>query len=257
MTINVQAWSSSGDDGLEHGGNLLWGAYPTNMKLYQGDTLIHENLWSVGDMQWIEVPAGKLPYRLVLDASRPAEEFRLSTRTHTEWDFMSDPTRRTTSCRLALMQLDYSLPTDLRGDVKAGSTQQIGLTPVAAMGGSGIGNVTTVTLEVSYDDGATWQTVTLTKADGRWSANAQAERSRGRLHVAARGRVHRRRLGHQAGGHPGLRPVDDPLKTSRPRGAALPGAVSSRPCRGSRRRWEVAGCSPCLGSPRRRRPCTG
>ena len=28
-----------------------------------------------------------------------------------------------------------------------------------------------MTLEVSYDDGATWQPVTLTKADGRWSAN--------------------------------------------------------------------------------------
>ena len=28
MTINVQAWSSSGNDGLEHGGNLPWGRCP-------------------------------------------------------------------------------------------------------------------------------------------------------------------------------------------------------------------------------------
>jgi hypothetical protein len=170
MTINVQAWSSSGNDGLEHGGNLLWGAYPTNLKLYQGDTLIRENEWS-SDIQWQEVPAGRLPFRLVLDASRPGEEFVLSTRTHTEWDFISESNESDIFEPMALMQLNYSLPTDLRGNVRAGSTQQFSITPLAGLGTSGIGNVTSVSLEVSYDDGATWQPVSLTNAKGKWSAD--------------------------------------------------------------------------------------
>jgi hypothetical protein len=178
MTINVQAWSSSGNDGLEHGGNLLWGAYPTNLKLYQGDTLIHENELA-SDIQWKEVPSGRLPYRLVLDASRPAEEFVLSTRTHTEWDFVSESNEADDFQPLPLMQLNYSLPTDLRGNVKAGSTQQFGLMPIAAMGTSGIGNVTSVSLEVSYDDGVTWQKVNLTKANGKWTANLKVKGSVG------------------------------------------------------------------------------
>ncbi|MFI6950140.1 hypothetical protein [Streptomyces sp. NPDC050422] len=39
-------------------------------------------------MQWVEVPAGSLPYRAVFDAERPGDAFRLSTHTHTEWTFM-------------------------------------------------------------------------------------------------------------------------------------------------------------------------
>ena len=88
MTWNVQAWSSSSDE-MRLGGFLPWGETPTHLQVFQGDTLIHDNPYSA-DMQWKEVPAGNLPYRVVLDAERPADVFRLSTRTHTEWDFMSD-----------------------------------------------------------------------------------------------------------------------------------------------------------------------
>ena len=169
MTLNVQAWTAAGS-AVDHGGSLGFGTVPTTMRLYQGDTLIREN--KVGsDMQQVLVPSGTLPYQLVLDASRPAGEWRLSTRTHTEWDFVSGPTSGITFEPLALLEFDYHLETDLRGDAKAGTTQDIELTAgPQAGGGPDVGTVVSGTLEVSYDDGATWQPVSLSAdAAGKWT----------------------------------------------------------------------------------------
>jgi hypothetical protein len=178
MTINVQAWSSSGNDGIEHGGNLGWGSVPTNMKLYQGATLIDENQFS-SDMQWTAVPSGRKPYHLVLDASRP-DEWRLSTRTHTEWDFISESNTADNFVPFPLLQLDYGFATDLRGDVKAGTTQEISINPVPQGGMPGTGKITSVKLDVSYDDGVTWQKVTLTKgANGKWLGNLKLAKKPG------------------------------------------------------------------------------
>jgi subtilisin family serine protease len=169
LTLNVQAWTSSGGV-VDHGGSMPFGAVPANMKLYQGDTLIRENTMSAS-LQNVDVPSGTLPYHLVLDASRPAAEWRLSTRTHTEWDFVSGTTPTTAAEPLALLELDYHLDTDLRGDAKAGRTERITLTagPQAGGGHDG-GPVTSASLDVSYDDGATWKPVTLHKqSNGQWS----------------------------------------------------------------------------------------
>jgi subtilisin family serine protease len=173
MTFNVQAWSSS-SDAMRLGGYLPWGATPTHLRVFQGDTLIHDNPYSA-DMQWKEVPAGNLPYRAVLDAERPGDVFRLSTRTHTEWTFMSGTVEGESFEPFSVMQLDYGLETDLRGDVRAGGKQQITVYPRSADFGSLPGSVTTATLEISHDDGATWQSVTLSKgASGRWAGSFRA-----------------------------------------------------------------------------------
>ena len=67
---------------------------------------------------------------------------------------------------------DYLLETDLHGDVKARATQRIALKPVSTDLGTVPGKVTAVKLDVSYDDGATWQKVTLAKgADGYWKGS--------------------------------------------------------------------------------------
>ncbi|MFE9694324.1 S8 family serine peptidase [Micromonospora sp. NPDC005806] len=178
MTINVQTWSPSADV-LEHGGYLDWGSVPVNMKLYQGDRLLYENKRS-SDLQWKSVPAGTLPYHLVLDASRPADQWRLSTRTHTEWDFVSSSNDAVFLEPFALLQMEYRLDTDLHGDVKAGTTEQIRLKPIPqAGGGPSTGNVTSVTLEVSYDDGATWQPVTLSEDADWWNGELKLAKQPG------------------------------------------------------------------------------
>ncbi|SDZ07741.1 Serine protease, subtilisin family [Saccharopolyspora shandongensis] len=179
MTINVQAWSPSADE-LEHGGYLDYGSVPVNMKLYQGDQLLYEKKNS-SDLQWKSVPTGTLPYHLVLDASRPAEQWRLSTRTHTEWDFVSSTNDADFFEPFALLQMEYRLDTDLHGDVKAGTTEEIRVKPIPqAGGGPSTGNVTSTTLEVSYDDGATWQQVTLNKgADDWWNGELKLAKQPG------------------------------------------------------------------------------
>ncbi|MDX2294188.1 MULTISPECIES: S8 family serine peptidase [Streptomyces] len=170
MTWNVQPWASAADT-LRLGGYLPWGETPTHLRIYQGDTLIHDNPRSA-DMQWVEVPPGDLPYRAVLDAERPADLFRLSTRTHTEWTFRSDTVDADFFQPFSVLNLDYRLETDLHGDIKADALQRITLTPGAMDLGRVPGDVTTVTLDVSYDDGAAWRKVHLTRGtDGSWTGS--------------------------------------------------------------------------------------
>lgn len=178
MTWNVQAWASASDN-MRLGGFLPWGETPSHLQVFQGDTLIHDNPVS-GDMQWVEVPAGNLPYRAVLDVERPGDVFRLSTRTHSEWTFMSDTVESDFFERFSVLNLDYKLETDLHGDVKAGATQRIALKPVSMDGGTVPGKIATVKLDVSYDDGATWQKVTLAKgANGYWTGSLRTAKKPG------------------------------------------------------------------------------
>ncbi|MEU4353128.1 S8 family peptidase [Streptomyces virginiae] len=178
MTWNVQAWASASDN-MRLGGFLPWGETPTRLRVFQGDKLIHDNPNGT-DMQWIEVPAGRLPYRAVLDAERPGEVFRLSTRTHTEWTFMSDTVDSEFFERFSVLNLNYRMETDLHGDVPAGTTRQIALKPVSMDLAAVPGTVTSVKLDVSYDDGATWQKVTLQKgADGYWTGSLKTAKKPG------------------------------------------------------------------------------
>ncbi|NUT18683.1 MAG: S8 family serine peptidase [Hamadaea sp.] len=174
MTFNVQAWTASGEV-IDHGGTL-GGTVPESLKLYQGDTLIRQS--SSSALQNVTVPSGVRAFRLVHDASRPADIWRLSTRTHTEWSFTSGTT--TANTPLALPELDYDLPADLHGDVNAGSTQHIRLEAGPQLGGGVDGGpVTTVTLQVSYDDGATWTPVTLTQRSGGWEGDLKLPKQAG------------------------------------------------------------------------------
>ncbi|MEV6106968.1 S8 family serine peptidase [Streptomyces sp. NPDC051940] len=178
MTWNVQAWASSSDN-MRLGGYLPWGETPSHLQVFQGDTLIHDNPVS-GDMQWVEVPAGNLPYRTVLDVERPGDVFRLSTRTHTEWTFMSDTTDSDFFEPFSVLNLDYKLESDLHGDIRANATQEIALKPVSMDLGTVPGKVTAVKLDVSYDDGATWQKVTVHKGTGGyWTGTFQTAKKPG------------------------------------------------------------------------------
>ena len=131
---------------LEHGGYLEWGTVPTNLKLYQGKTLIDENEFS-SDFQWVEVPAGTKPYRLVLDASRPgrrvapvhphAHRVELRLQSNEADDFVP----------FTLMQLDYGLrdrPARRRQGGHDTQDQHCGPDPNPAATGTG-----TVTLGVA------------------------------------------------------------------------------------------------------------
>ena len=178
MTWNVQAWSSFSDR-LELGGFLPWGETPTHLQVFQGDTLIHDNPYSA-DMQWVEVPAGNKPYRVVLDAGRPADVFRLSTRTHTQWTFMSDTVEGDEFKPFSVLDLDYRLDTDLRGDIRAGAKQRISVRPGSMDLGTVPGKISRVSLDVSSDGGVSWRKVGLGRdADGWWTGSFDAPKRGG------------------------------------------------------------------------------
>ncbi|HEY1178019.1 MAG TPA: peptidase S8, partial [Phytomonospora sp.] len=155
-TINITPWT---DSGRGHAGFL--GEEALDLKLYQGETLLKQSVWQA---IYLDLPMERQDYRLVLDAQRP-DAWEYSTRTHTEWEFSSEGHTADELRALALLQLDYSVDTDLGGDVKAGSKVSFGLSASHMPGVTGAGTVTGATFEFSYDDGATWQTGSLT-ADG-------------------------------------------------------------------------------------------
>ena len=64
-----------------------------------------------------------------------------------------------------------------------------------------------MTLDVSYDDGATWQQVTLTKgANGYWTGTFKLPRSRGGF-ISVRASAAPTAAQRQERDHPGVRPA--------------------------------------------------
>lgn len=114
-------------------------------------------------------------YRFEMDTTRP-ELWDLSTRTATAWDFRAQTTVEADRVNLPLLQLDYHLDTDLTGTLAGGARQTIGLCAVHNPGAAGAGVPTTATLEVSYDDGTTWQRAELDpERAGSWSATVRID----------------------------------------------------------------------------------
>ncbi|WP_431955130.1 S8 family serine peptidase, partial [Actinacidiphila sp. bgisy167] len=180
MYITAPGW---GDSGSGHVGEAE-ANYDVKdwMALYQGD---QELDW--GNAEWLQVPslpAEKLPYRLVVDNDRADWANPYSRHTLTEWNFTSAATGSESSVSLPLIQLDYGVETD-----RAGKADRHAELTVAA---SHLPGTTTAigkpSLEVSYDDGKTWQRADLDRDDDGWRTGLRAPKSAGfaTLRVTAR-----------------------------------------------------------------------
>ncbi|MEU8809111.1 S8 family serine peptidase [Streptomyces violaceoruber] len=166
-TSVMTAWGDSGG----HAG-VVWADGDTSrISLYQGGELlgedVNERIVMVGGLS-----PGPKPYRLVLEGSRNLPDRPYSTRTRTVWDFTSattDPTRLTP---LPLVQLDYAMAVDLSG--RAHRRTELTVTASHLEGAAGAGAIRTATVEVSYDDGATWHRTALRKSADGWTARLDA-----------------------------------------------------------------------------------
>ncbi|WP_406719626.1 S8 family serine peptidase [Streptomyces anthocyanicus] len=166
-TSVMTAWGDSGG----HAG-VVWADGDTSrISLYQGGELlgedVNERIVMVGGLS-----PGPKPYRLVLEGSRNLPDRPYSTRTRTVWDFTSattDPTRLTP---LPLVQLDYAVAVDLSG--RAHRRTELIVTASHLEGAAGAGAIRTATVEVSYDDGATWHRTALRKSADGWTARLDA-----------------------------------------------------------------------------------
>jgi hypothetical protein len=151
LHIDVPAWGGSDHVGM----TTDYERTQQKLTLYQGST----ELAQAGHLPpWIitEVPsAGELPYRLVLDASRDTTVSPYSSTTKTEWGFTSKAPSAEESAVLPLLQLHYEVGTDAAGKASKNATLAVAATHLP--GAVGVGTISPVTVEISYDDGQTWQ----------------------------------------------------------------------------------------------------
>ncbi|MFC5173630.1 S8 family serine peptidase [Streptomyces mutomycini] len=168
MQFNITPWTDSGEG---HSGSMPADEYDTtSYAFHQGDTLIKKGAGRAG-YAW-DLSAEKVPYRLVIDSVRDEATWKTSTRTHTEWGFVSgalpDGTER---ADIPLLQLAYDVETDLAGDVRAGEQVEVGIESGTQAWLDGAVKATGASLSVSYDEGGTWSAVELRKGSpGEWTA---------------------------------------------------------------------------------------
>ncbi len=161
------------DAGAGHSGSMPDKEYDTTTsKVYQATSCSTRPPGRAGYIG--DLPDKKLPYRLVLDASRDADTWKTSVRTHSEWSFVSGgqrPPEGPFQVDIPMLQLDYDVATDLAGDVRAGKWTEIGLSSTTQEWLNGSVKAAKARLSVSYDDGKTWSPVSLDKhRTGSWTA---------------------------------------------------------------------------------------
>ncbi|MGC4770081.1 S8 family serine peptidase [Micromonospora sp. DT44] len=130
--------------------------------LYQGDKELN---W--GNAEYLQVgglSAQRLPYRLVVENDRAAWTNPYSRQTRTEWGFSSAATGAESAEALPMIQLDYEVAIDRDGT----ASRRAPLTVVASQLPGVSVTVGAVTVEVSYDDGGTWQKPRLTRHGDGW-----------------------------------------------------------------------------------------
>jgi subtilisin family serine protease len=117
----------------------------------------------LGGIGTFDLPPGPGTFTVVATADRSSAELlepALSTRTRAEWTFHAEAGTRERAA-LPFLDIRWSLPLDDHNRAEAG-TLSGGLT-VATQPGARASRTTSVTVEVSYDDGNTWHPATVTR----------------------------------------------------------------------------------------------
>lgn len=169
LQLNAPGWGDSGPD--HTGSGDVWsdtGMTQETAVYLDGDLVDQVNPGSGAYVR--DAPADEHTYRLVTDTTLDPDTWGLASRGHTEWTFRSAETPDDHGTLLPLINIGYDIDTDLAGDVPGGTTIPVGIGAEYVVGAEGTGTMEDGTLEVSYDDGATWETVSLTRTQGEESA---------------------------------------------------------------------------------------
>jgi hypothetical protein len=127
-----------------------------------GSTVLYRDGVKVGEEQWggdgtFTVPAEDAAYRLEVHSER-GMPYTLSTKIDATWNFRSQHVD--TWAALPLWAIRFTPELDAQHTAPAGRRFTVPVT-VTAQPGAQVGSVQTLTVEVSYDDGATWTKATL------------------------------------------------------------------------------------------------
>lgn len=174
IILNFPAWA---DSGVGHTGADT--TYPGNqtIKFYQGDTLLRE-VQGQALYYFNGLPAENTQYRVVSEAARDESRWNTSIRTKTEWSFWckKDEESRTS---LPLLSLDFNIDTDISGNAIAGKSTKLGLSVYQVPGAPGNGVIDGAELEISFDEGQTWEKVELTSEGKGWTAAIKHPNNKG------------------------------------------------------------------------------
>ncbi|WP_328323070.1 S8 family serine peptidase [Kribbella sp. NBC_00382] len=167
LAMVAPGWS---DGGGNHTGTAF-GNFDLTQKLslYQGSTLVAE-----ADRDQLTVSGLKAesqPYRMVVDNTRGTYPSPYSTATRTEWTFNSASTADASP--VSLIQLDYAIDTDVAG--RAGRHDDLTISPKWSVSSTAEG-LRQPSLDISYDDGKTWQRAALRSTGKGWTTRLDGPR---------------------------------------------------------------------------------
>jgi hypothetical protein len=173
LRFNTPGWGDSGPDHTGFGD--VWSeesGMSQTTAVYLDGELADRRTGSTAYV-W-DAPAEERAYTVVTDTALDPARWPTATEGHTEWTFRSARTPADRRTVLPLINLGFDLGTDLAGTVRDGRV------PVRIHAGyvrdaAGTGTLGGGTLDVSYDEGASWRKVPLDEAGpAAW---------RGTLHV--------------------------------------------------------------------------
>lgn len=171
--FNTPGWGDSGPDHTGFGN--VWGDDSMSQftEVWVNGTRVDRKM-SSGAYAW-NAPAAEAEFKVVTDTTLDPARWRLSTKGHAEWTFRSKETPSDRSTFLPLINLGFDVDTDLKGDVRGGSRLPVGISAEYVKGAADTGTIGGGSLEVSYDDGATWQKVALKKSwrGAAWTGELQ------------------------------------------------------------------------------------
>ncbi|MEV6367197.1 S8 family serine peptidase [Micromonospora musae] len=172
ITAVIPGW---GDSGTAHEGNTSGNFAVDNvLRLYQGDKLVGETDRYRTMLSSEPLSRESLPYRLVSENRRDAWAGPYSTTTRTEWGFTSGAVSSGV-WNPSLIQLDYAVDTDVDG--KAKRAADLTVTALHLPTATEASTIRTVTLDLSYDDGATWHHAKLRRDGDGWRTRIDAPRT--------------------------------------------------------------------------------
>ncbi|MFE0631732.1 S8 family serine peptidase [Streptomyces sp. NPDC058864] len=176
LYIDIPAWGS--------GDHVGWNQDPAGTQqqtLYQGTDQLGQGDFTT--VQGDAPSARRLPYKLVVTGERDVTYTPYSSRTRTEWDFVSAAPTDAATAVLPLVQLDYGIATDAAG--RTGRHDTLSVTAAHLPGAGLAGRIGAVGLELSYDDGRTWHK-SACGSDGRFRLDAPNKASFVSLRATAR-----------------------------------------------------------------------
>lgn len=173
---------AAGNFGEAWAGGTDGAGYRQLFQVWHGDELLGEASGIVRPAGTIALPPGEETYRIDYSLENRTSWAALSTRTRTSWTFVSDTTPAGGDPTVVpLLTLDHDLGADLTNRLPAPRDRR-GPNEISVEVGQLAGadpRVTALTVEASYDDGASWRPLRVRRSGDTFSAHLPNRPPRG------------------------------------------------------------------------------